>query len=157
MRHLIAVLGVVIAATATAMAGERYGDWEYVAEQSPFTEQWTWSARTEAQHDAYFIIRCDSIGLSVIVRADAEDADYRNTRRVSYGFDKGLQYVGTWANLDADKGGGALVEGKEAKRIAKLAAVRSRFLYRTDVDTVVFSLKGSSRAIGRVAKQCRYL
>lgn len=154
---MIVTLCLAVAGTLTAEAGERYGDWEYVAEQNPFTEQWSWSARTEAKRDAYFIIRCDSIGLSVIVRTDAEDSDYRNTRRVSYGFDKGLQYVGTWANLEADKGGGALVEGKEARRIAKLAAMRSRFLYRTDVDTVVFSLKGSSKAIGRVAKQCRYL
>lgn len=157
VRWMIAVLYWAIAGTVTAAAGERYGDWEYVAEQNPFTEEWTWSARTQSNRDGYFIIRCDSIGLSVIVRTDADDADYRNTRRVSYGFDKGIQYVGTWANLDADKGGGALVEGKEAKRIAKLAAKRSRFLYRTEVDTVVFSLKGSSKAIGRVAGQCRYL
>ncbi|MFP3943702.1 MAG: hypothetical protein ACLFWF_07405 [Alphaproteobacteria bacterium] len=140
-----------------ASASETYGDWTYEETQNPLTDEWTWTARTENADDGFFAIQCDSIGLRVTVRTDSEDAHFQSTRRVSYGFDRRLTHVSTWSNVDADKGGGAVVEGKEAKRIARLAARGRKFLYRSEADTVTFSLKGSAKAISRVADKCKYL
>ncbi len=157
IRSLVLVCAAALVANAGVVAAESYGDWTYEEVQNPLTEEWSWMARTENENEGFFAIRCDSIGLTVTVRTDSEDADFRNTRRVSYGFDRKLQYVSTWSNVDADKGGGAVVEGKEARRIAKLAARGRKFLYRTEADTVTFSLNGSAKAISRVAKNCKYL
>jgi len=156
IRSLAIACAAGLAAFASAFA-EDYGDWTYEAVQNPLTDEWTFTARTENSNSGFFAIKCDSIGLTVTVRTDAEDMDFRNTRRVSYGFDRSLTYVSTWSNVDADKGGGAAVEGKEARRIAKLAARGRKFLYRTEADTVTFSLKGSSKAISRVGDKCKYL
>lgn len=155
-RSLAIACAAVIVAYASA-AAEDYGDWTYEEAQNPLTDERTWTARTEKSNGGLFAIRCDSIGLRVTVRTDSEDSDFRNTRRISYGFDRGLKYVSTWSNVDEDKGGGAVVEGKEAKRIARLAASGRKFLYRSEADTVTFSLKGSAKAISRVAQHCKYL
>lgn len=155
-RSLAIAAAAALAVCASAYA-EDFGDWTYEEEQNPLTQEWTWTAQTDNEDGGFFAVRCDSIGLRVIVRTDSEDSDFRNTRRISYGFDRKLQFVSTWSNVDADKGGGAAVEGKEAKRIARLAARGRKFLYRSDADTVTFSLKGSAKAISRVAQKCKYL
>ena len=157
MFRSLAIACAAALTVCTSASAESFGDWTYEEAQNPLTDEWTWTARTENSDGGSFAIKCDSIGLTVTVRTDAEDYDFRNTRRISYGFDRKLQYVSTWSNVDEDKGGGAAVEGSEARRIARLAARGRKFLYRTDADTVTFSLTGSAAAIKRLSQRCKYL
>ena len=127
--------------------------WRYQETKGALTDLPNYSAYTAINDYKVLVVGCTAGMIYVSAKLDYLDMVMGDFRNVAWRVDDGEAVYQQWENRK--KGGAILYDGPAMEFAQKIRDANTRIVVRSNDNTEQFGVRGSTRAVGKVLKNCK--